>query len=308
MGPVEGVGALSEEYLGLEEVYPSALRRGGVAYPATVAAWPDGGLEPPAVVELVAGSAAGELVRDDAHLKGRRSADPAMHDGPTLCWLSDEPGRLRVEPGGYFDMIASCGALRAEVGASSDWRDRGQNPLRAAVHDRVGDPLRSGAARSAAVGVSVVLTVPIAGGTERAMVIGQRPGRQPGVGGRWHVAPSGMLERDAGGGHLRTTVLRELAEELGIELDGTATRNRMTVLGLTQDLTMLRPDVVVCLDLNADEVPRPLRPVSEFTRLALVPLTPAGFAEFWRTHPPAGLIPHAAGAVALAEDAAALRP
>ena len=81
--------------------------------------------------------------------------------------------------------------------------------------------------------------------------------------------------------------------------------DRLTVLGTAQDLTMLRPDIVVRLDLRPDEVPTDLRPVSEFTRFALVPLTGPGDTEFWPAHPPATLLPHAAGAIALAQLLAA---
>jgi 8-oxo-dGTP pyrophosphatase MutT (NUDIX family) len=291
----------SEEFRGLADLYTSALRRHGAVYPVAVRPWPVTGFEPPAVVERPAEppSINEPQIRDDAYLRARLDADPGLTNGPTVCWTSDRDGLLQVEPGRYFDMIASCGALRAEVARSGDWSDRERNPLRASIHDLVGDPLVSGAGRSAAVGVSVILTVPHGAG--RALVIGQRPGDPARGGGKWHVAPSGMLEWEASGAHLRTTVLRELSEELGIELPPERVADALIALGMVQDLTMLRPDIVVRLDLRADEVPDKLRPVSEFTRLALVPLTAAGFAGFWDAHPPAFLLPHAAGAIALAQ-------
>jgi len=292
-----------EEFRGLADLYPSALRHHGAVYPVAVRPWsePVSEFEPRAVVELVdeRSPQRDPQVRDDAYLRARLDADPRLTNGPTVCWMADGPGLLQVELGRYFDMIASCGALRAEVARSGDWSDRERNPLRASIHDLVGDPLERGAARSAAVGVSVIVTVPQPG--HRALVIGQRPGTPARGGGKWHVAPSGMLEWDASGAHLRSTVLRELNEELGIDLSLERVLARLTVLGTAQDLTMLRPDFVVRLDLEADEVPENLRPVSEFTRLELVPLTGAGFTEFWDSHPPAALLPHAAGAIAMVE-------
>jgi 8-oxo-dGTP pyrophosphatase MutT (NUDIX family) len=290
-------------FRGLADRYPGALRRHGTVYPVVVRPWLVSGFQ--LAVELSAEPPAREAaqVRDDRYLEARLAADPQLTNGPTVCWLSDGPGALLVEPGRYFDMIATCGALRAEAARSGDWSDPERNPLRASVHDLAGDPLGSGAARSAAVGVSVVLTVPHEG--HRALVIGQRPGAPARGGGKWHVAPSGMLEWEASGAHLSSTVLRELREELGIDLPPEPVAERLSVLGTAQDLTMLRPDIVVRLDLRADEVPVDLRPVSEFTRLDLVRLTSAGLSEFWDSHPPGSLLPHAAGAIALAQLLAA---
>lgn len=279
---------------------PGVVRRAGRTYPAAVTALPDATLR---LVDRPADVDAALLAGGAAHLAAVR-AGGRVHDGPVLCLdrVSGAPGAPVVEVvrGGYFGMLATCDALRAELlaagpadGPAAGW-DR--LPLRARAHEVAGDPTTSGTGRVAAVGVSVLLVVRDDAGAP-AVVLGRRSARAGLDAGRWHVAPSGMLEPAADGAHLATTVATELHEELGVDRDVAAVTASLRVLGLVTDLARLRPDVVVLLDAG------PARPVPgpEFDALELVPLTADGLADLWRRRPPEQLTPAAAGALALAE-------
>jgi 8-oxo-dGTP pyrophosphatase MutT (NUDIX family) len=288
----------------LAEVYPSALQRQGRIYPATIDPLFLSQFEPPSLIEVdqLPPSVEQLDVRDDLHLENRLRADPLLFNGPTVRWISTSLNLVQGAPARYFDMISSCDALRAEIARSDDWSNLAKNPLRAAVHEVSRDPLKSGAGRSAALGVSVILILPraVGGVAAGSFVVGQRPGTSNGA-GIWHVAPSGMLELDSSGRHIQTTTVRELKEELGIDLESAHTQGRIRLIGITQDLTMLKPDLVVRLDLTEAEAMAAVRPVSEFERIELIPLTNRSIQNFWDSHPPGSLTPAAAGAIAALE-------
>jgi hypothetical protein len=289
----------------LLELYPEAVVRAGRVYPAAIA-------RPDQASDQASDQYWGRLLIDDAppaldpgllglgaaHLAGR-VADDRLTNGPTACWLGDGPDGVRVTRGRYLDMIATCDALRAEFQAGAEL------PLRARAHQVAGDPLASGAGRSAAIGVSVILTVPAGvpglSGDRRAFVIGRR-GQVSADRDRWHVAPSGMLELNDVPDPIADTVATELAEELGIRIDRARIGERMLVLGLVHDLLRLKPDLVVRLDLAAAEVPAELAAASEFSQLALVGTDRDALAGFWAAHDPQLLTPAAAGAVAVLES------
>lgn len=275
-----------------------------------------------------------------AHLAALRRARPGTHDGPVLSFVDLEGSVVRAVRGGYFAMIAACDGVRAELdaagvdGAGSSGADSagpgradvvtgspaGHDrpdvtrwyrpdpppldalPLRALVHAAAGgDPLASGAGRAAGLGVSVVTTVP--GRAGRSVVLGRRSGAVATDSGLWHIAPSGMLE-DLEGGVLAGTVALELSEELGVGLPVAEIAARVEVLGLVHDLTRLRADLAVRLDLTAAEAETITAPPGgEFDALRLVGVDPAGFDALWREHPPERLTPAGAGALALLEDA-----
>lgn len=246
------------------------------------------------------------LLRGGAgHLAALREAHPAMHDGEVLAWLWTEvsagAGRLVVAPGGYFGMVATCDALRAELVAAGPGSLglTAALPLRDRVH-RLGDPLHGGEGRVAAVGLSVLVTVPTPGEPgARAVVLGRRSAHNALDVGSWHVAPSGMVEplpASAGqgpGGPLTHTLVTELAEELGVVLTTGEANLRARVIGVVHDLLRLRPDVVVRLDLDAEEAAG-LRHGPEFSELGYVPLEAVAGGGL-----PDPLTPAAAGALTL---------
>lgn len=266
-----------------------------------------------------------------AHLAALRRARPGTHDGPVLSFVDLDGAVVRATRGGYFAMIAACDGVRAELDAAGpdgaeaavtgspaghgrpdvtrwyrpDPPPLDALPLRALVHAAAGgDPLASGAGRAAGLGVSVVTTVPA--GSGRAVVLGRRSGAVATDSGLWHIAPSGMLE-DLEGGVLAGTVALELSEELGVDLPVAQVAARATVLGLVHDLTRLRADLAVRLDLTAAEAAGITAPPGgEFDALRLVPVDPvdpAGLDALWREHPPERLTPAGAGALALLEGA-----
>lgn len=248
-----------------------------------------------------------------AHLAALRRARPGTHDGPVLSFVDLDGSVVRAGGGGYLAMIATCDAVRAELDAGHDRPDVTRwyrpdpppldaLPLRALVHAAAGgDPLASGAGRAAGLGVSVVTTVP--NGSGLSVVLGRRSRAVATDPGLWHVAPSGMLE-DLEGGVLAGTVALELSEELGVDLPVEEVAARATVLGLVHDLTRLRADLAVRLDLTdaeAEGIAAP--PGGEFDAVRLVGVDPAGFEALWREHPPEFLTPAGAGALALLEAA-----
>jgi len=151
-----------------------------------------------------------------------------------------------------------------------------------------GDPLRSGAGRSAGVGVSVACVVE--GGT--GLLLGRRRPDLAVEGGRWHVAPSGMLEA-AAERPLHATAARECAEELGIERPPGAFR----LLGIGWDLKRLTPEIALRLDLDGGAELAGRLADDEFTEGRVWPLD--DLAGFWAAHGPDDLTPPAAAAVGL---------
>ena len=250
-----------------------------------------------------------------AHLAALRRARPQVHDGPVLSFVDLDGPVVRATRGGYFAMIAACDGVRAELDAAGgldvtrwyrpDPPSLGALPLRALVHAAAGgDPLAAGAGRAAGLGVSVVTTVPSgAGGPGRSVVLGRRSEAVATDSGLWHIAPSGMLE-ELEGGVLAGTVALELAEELGVVLPVAEVAARARVLGLVHDLTRLRADLAVHLELTAAEAGRITAPPGgEFDALRERDVDPASFDALWRDHPPERLTPAGAGALALLEDA-----
>ncbi len=276
---------------------PGIVRRAGRTYPVAMTPAPGAVVVlDDARVLVDAGLAAGGRAHLDAVRAGGR-----VHDGGVLCLVSvdtgSRPATVRVAEGGYFDMLATCDAVRAElVDVATGGPDVPDLPLRRRAHAVAGDPVVSGHGRAAAVGVSVLLTVPHGAG--RGVVVGRRSERVGTDPGRWHVAPSGMLERAADGRHVAVTVATELREELGVDLPADDVAARLRVLGVVTDLLRLRPDVVVRLDL---EEPVDLVRGAEFDALEVVPLTPDGLANLWRRRPPGAVTSPAAGALGLLE-------
>jgi 8-oxo-dGTP pyrophosphatase MutT (NUDIX family) len=222
-----------------------------------------------------------------------------MHDGPVAVFdrVRDD-GTLEGSASGYFTMVATCDALQDE------WRHvdaDGAIPLRERAEQLAapnGGVLASGQGRAAAIGVSVVCEVPTAAGP--AVVLGRRRSSIATDPGKWHVVPSGMVEPDAAT-PLLGTAQRELAEEL--KLRRKVRPAELRVLGVAFDLLRLRPEVCLYLQLLADDFDGSQLTLAddEFERVELVPLTPAGLAEWWKGHPPGSVTAAGAGALALLE-------
>jgi 8-oxo-dGTP pyrophosphatase MutT (NUDIX family) len=208
-----------------------------------------------------------------------RADRPALHDGRLLVLDRLDGGRLDVREGSYFDHVAIGLAVAGDRGARA-----------AATALAGGDPLRSGAGRTAGVGVSVVCVVE--GGT--GLLLGRRRPDLAVEGGAWHVAPSGMLEA-APDRPLHATAARECLEELGIARPSGAFR----LLGVGWDLKRLTPEIALRLDLDGGAELAGRLALDEFTEGRVWPLD--DLAGFWAAHGPGALTPPAAAAVALLE-------
>ena len=127
-----------------------------------------------------------------AHLAAVRAAAPSMFDGAVAAFTGWRPdGRLVVGAGSYFDMIATCDALRAEF--------QGAGPGTALVFREAverlasGRPLEVGGGRVAAVGVSMAVTI-LGEGGGRQVLLGRRSNTVALDAGQVHLVPSGMTE------------------------------------------------------------------------------------------------------------------
>ena len=253
------------------------IRRAGRAYPAAL----DDAREP----QLAAGAApavAPDLrLAGERHLRELQRRSPAMFDGVILALERIEGAAIHVGRGGYFDMLATCDALAED------------DALRARAEELAGpDPLRSGRGRAAAVGLCVLALRTGASG-RRVFTIGRRSADLALDPGRWHVVPSGTLDERGLDGTLRD----ELETEHGIgDASGMATAARAIALGY--DLTRLRPELALVLDLGEHPAPEP---GPEFSELLEVELTSEALAALWETLGPAELTPAAAFTLAAAE-------
>lgn len=278
------------------------VKRGGVTYPVAVEA---AGVTDP---ELVIRSHGGLLAVDpelaaggQGHLRSVARRSPGMHDGAVAVMEHLSDGVLHAGRSGYFAMIATCDALAAEAAGAASWEGSppSQLPLRVRASELAGgDPLHNGAGRAAAIGVSVVLTGSSPAGD--GFVIGRRRTHLAADPGRWHIAPSGMLEPEGSGEVLIRSVRRELYEELGLRL---GEHPELSVLGFAHDLLRLRPEV--CLRLDLGDWPGPPPPTEEFDAFAVVGTGGDALARFWTTHPPERITSPAAGAIALLEKSQA---
>lgn len=296
-------GALGDLYEDAAEV----VRRRGRAYPAAI--------------EPISGRRADDVLilhqrraqLDDrlraagqSHVAAVARRGSALHDGEVLVLERVEEGRAAAAVSSYFSMLASCDSLRAEyLAVDRVRRGLASLPLRELAHRAAGgEPLRNGAGRAAALGISVLVTV--AAGDGRGFVVGRRHARLATDPGAWHVAPSGMLERSPAADPVLATAAKELREELGIRLGLGDLGARLLVLGVGYDLLRLKPEICLRLDLQEHELAaRRLRLTpAEYSQAQVVPLDAQGFAGFWRERPPGALTPAAVASVALLEASA----
>jgi hypothetical protein len=247
------------------------IERNGSAYPAALDSEHDEDpasilvVEPGSVVVDTALRQAGE-----AHLAAVRAATPGIFDGTVLALDRVEAGRVYAHRGSYFDMVATCDALV------------GNDAMRARAEELAGgDPLHSGAGRTAAVGATLVVV------RGSLFTIGRRSDDVALDPGRWHVVPSGTID----GRGLRGTI----ADELRAEHGGGASDLR--VIGLGYDLSRLRPELTL---LAVGSGTRP-EPSAEFAEIRDVELTAQAITALWKELGPGDLTPAAALALAALE-------
>lgn len=304
---------MSASFESLAELYGTAtriVRRNGLAYPAAIEPVSD------ASVDGFVAARERTMPLDEQldsmgkrHVAAVRRRGATLYDGEVVVLERVKTGRVSAVRSSYFAMLASCDALRNEyLGSVATRPTLADLPLRAVAHAAAdGDPLHCGIGRAAALGVSVLITVPA--GEWRAFLLGRRQwtlATDPGI---WHVVPSGMVEDCASGDPVLATAAKELWEELSLELSTGALRDRLAVLGVGYDLLRLKPEVCLRLDLDTIDlrgrrlIPSP----SEYSRLRLFDVSPAGLDAFWRDHAPDELTPAAAATVALLEASAKTR-
>jgi hypothetical protein len=194
--------------------------------------------------------------RGEAHLQAVRARSPGIFDGPVLALDRIEDGVVHAVRGSYFDMVATCDALAADPA------------LRAYAQELAGpDPLRSGAGRAAAIGVTVVVVRTLASGAS-GFTLGRRAAGLALDPGRWHVVGSGVVDESG----LAATIADELAAEHGIsELPP------LRLIALGHDMTRLRPELTAITEHLGEVGPPPAS--DEFAGFREVPLTLEAIAD-----------------------------
>jgi hypothetical protein len=121
------------DHFSLARRYGGSVERAGNAYPVAVRPLPRPALR---VVDEPVRCDPALLALGWPHLEQLRADRPALHDGRLLCWVATADDGVLAAPGGYFDMLATCDAIRAEYLAAP-----GDQPLRSRAHAVAGDPL-----------------------------------------------------------------------------------------------------------------------------------------------------------------------
>ena len=220
-----------------------------------------------------------------------------MFNGPILKMIASDATGMICAAGTYFDMIATCGAVGAEyqeLGATVVGTDM---PVRDRADMLAGDPLAFGHGRAAAIGLSVVVTVPTS--TGRAVLVGRRRADLAADPSRLHVIPSGMVEPSRGASPILEAAQRELDEELGLLLTTRVLIGRLQLLGTAFDLLRLRPEICLRLDLCPHEAAGldSRNPSAEFESIVEIPIEE--LPQFVTSDTGLALTPAAAGALAL---------
>jgi len=169
------------------------LTRGGVTYPVQALS-PDAPtgidavLGPPPISHV---DRAGLAIYNYAHLHTLQNSGRNLFDGVTFTYkrLRQRPLLLEAELGTYYDMLATCGALKQELWDASHRRGL-RLPMRQQFHRAIGytESLTTGAGRSAALG-GAVLVVYNDAGIYRAL-LAQRSRRNATDPGHLHVIPA----------------------------------------------------------------------------------------------------------------------
>jgi len=288
-----------ESLLARYEGQCQVVRRGGRHFPAGVVARPTSGqassqwqVRPESIRP-----GADLIEAGTAHLAAVRAAAPAMFDGAVAAFAGWWPdGRLAVGPGSYFDMIATCDALRAEFHGAAP----GSALVLREAAERIagGRPLEVGVGRVAAVGVSLAVTI-LGKGGRRRVLLGRRSDGVALDSGQMHVVPSGMTELHQ---NPIETARREFTEELGAAFPDGA---QLVELGIGWDLLRLRPEICFWLDLiDSDEAVSSVIDGSgdgEFGYRWLADVGGTSWDTVWAALPPEAMTPAAAVALALLE-------
>jgi hypothetical protein len=203
------------------------------------------------------------------HLEAVVARSPGMFDGVVLALDRVDDGVVHAVSARYFDMVATCDALDS----NPSMRERAEQLA-------APDPLRIGAGRAAAIGVSIVVV------RNGVFTLGRRSPELPLDPGRWHVVASGTLDERG----LAGTIADELAGEHDI-----AEMPDVRIIGLGYDLPRLRPELAV-MTADLGDVPPP-SPSDEFVEFREVPLDLDRIADVWALD----LTPAAAVAVAALE-------
>jgi hypothetical protein len=216
------------------------------------------------------------------HLEAVLARSPGSFDGAVLALERIRDGVVHAVRATYFDMLATCDAVATDP-ALRAWAEGLAAP----------DPLRIGAGRAAAVGITAIVVRTLADGST-GFTLGQRAPELALDPGKWHVVPSGIVD---GRGPV-ATILDELRGEHGITDPGAAL-DGAHVIAIGYDVARIRPELTIMTrdlgDLGSPE------PSDEFVAFREVALELGAIDELWSSLGPDDLTPGAAVAVAAVE-------
>lgn len=265
------------------------MRRAGRDYPAALDGQHASSIDDVLVVHDAEAAVDPELRRAGAaHLEAVLARSPGSFDGAVLALDRVRDGVVHAVRARYFDMLATCDAIAVDPELRA-WAERLAAP----------DPLRIGAGRAAAVGITAIVARTLADGST-GFTLGRRSPELALDPGKWHVVPSGIV--DARG--LVGTIVDELAGEHGIA-DPTDALRSAHVIALGYDAARIRPELTIMTrDLGAIDAPEPSH---EFVAFREVRLELEAISEVWSSLAPADLTPGAAVAIAAVERHLAAR-
>lgn len=232
---------------------PGRVRGGGHDYPAVML----GGVasDPSAAVTAIAAEA--EVDTDlsragRAYLDAMQASDAEIWDGPILSYDRIVGASVQCRRSSYFTMLATSGALAAELSDAGGAPALDELPLRKrAVAMSGGDPIASGRGRAAAVGLNIALIA--RGGGGRQTLLGRRSAQMAALPGLWSFV-AGNIEPADGARPLPTALARELEEELPALAtgDAAAAAEKAIVHGACMSLGRLGPSLIASSEIDCN--------------------------------------------------------
>src|SRR5689334_2641990 len=159
------------------------MRRAGRDYPAALEGQHPSSIDDVLVVHDADAAVDPELRRaGTGHLEAVLARSPGSFDGAVLALDHVSDGVVHAVRSTYFDMLATCDAVAADPQLRA-WAERLAAP----------DPLRIGAGRAAAVGITAIVVRRLADG-RAGFTLGKRSDKLALDPGKWHVVPSGIVD------------------------------------------------------------------------------------------------------------------
>lgn len=272
---------------------PGLISGGGHRYPAVLL----GGVAdtPGAAVRAVDRPAEIDAVLEAAgapHVAAVRRAGAVLWDGPVLTYDGLADGAVICRRSRYLTVLATSGALGAELSAAGPGARMSDLPLRRrAVARAGGDPIARGRGRAAAVGLNIALIA--TGGGRRRALLGRRSATMAAMPGMWSFV-AGNIEPADGTEPLESALGRELAEEMPAlsPSDAATAASRARVYGACLSLGRLGPSLLASAEMDGTAADLGHLDPGEFDLTRIIDLDDP--AACWEGLSPRSLVPASA--------------